>query len=252
MRGPSHAALLVVLTSFASPVFAGDACKLTPIGTAEVAAVRDGRTFLLKDGRELRLAAVEVAGDIRAALEALIAENRAPLRLEKLGPDRDRYGRLVAFVSVGDPPQSLQQKLLMLGAARVSSRVGDTSCARALLAAEREAREARRGLWTDPNFAPLQAENLSRLRAEAGHFALVEGKVLSVHVSGPTIYLNFGRRWTRDFSAFIPRRHLAAFAAAGLDPKGLEGKRVRVRGFIEQRRGPVIEADAPEQIERID
>lgn len=252
MRAPLHAALVLALTSFASPALADDTCKLVPIGTAEVAAVRDGRTFLLKDGRELRLAAIEVAGDKRKALETLFAENRAPLRLEKLGPDRDRYGRLVAFVSIGDPPQSLQQKLLALGAARVSSRVGDTSCAKTLLAAEKEAREARRGLWADPNFAPLQAENLSRLRAEAGHFALVEGKVLSVHVSGPTIYLNFGRNWTRDFSAMIPRRHLAGFAAAGLEPKGLAGKRVRVRGFIEQRRGPLIEADAPEQIELID
>jgi hypothetical protein len=34
--------------------------------------------------------------------------------------------------------------------------------------------------------------------------------------------------------------------------KRLEGRRVRVRGVLEQRRGPVIEADAPEQIEIAD
>ena len=32
-------------------------------------------------------------------------------------------------------------------------------------------------------------------------------------------------------------------------PKDLEGKRVRVRGIVEMRRGPFIEAERPEQIE---
>ena len=64
------------------------ACKLTAIGSAEVAAVRDGRTLLLGDGRELRLAAIEPVDD-GAALRAL-AQGRA-LRLEKLGAERSYY-----------------------------------------------------------------------------------------------------------------------------------------------------------------
>ena len=167
------------------------------------------------------------------------------------GADRDRYGRLVAFAFAGDAKQSLQQTLLEQGQARVSARVGDKACADALLAAERQARAARRGLWADPNFAPLPAESSTRLRDERGHFALVEGKVLSVHESGGTIYVNFGRRWTRDFSVIILRRNERSFAAAGIEPKQLEGRRVRVRGWLEQRRGPIIEADAPEQIELV-
>jgi hypothetical protein len=86
---------------------------------------------------------------------------------------------------------------------------------------------------------------------ERGRFALVEGKVLSVRESGSIIYMNFGRRWTEGFSVVIPRRRQRAFAAAGIELKQLAGRRVRVRGFIEQRRGPIIEADAPEQIELI-
>lgn len=78
---------------------------------------------------------------------------------------------------------------------------------------------------------------------------MVEGKVLSVRESGATIYANFGRRWTRDFAITILKRHRRDFAAAGIDPKELEGRRVRVRGWVEQRRGPMIEAAAPEQIE---
>jgi len=85
-----------------------------------------------------------------------------------------------------------------------------------------------------------------------GQFALLEGKVLSVRESGATIYLNFGRRWTRDFTVTILKRHRREFAAAGIDPKGLEGCPIRVRGWVEQRGGPVIDVVAPEQIERVE
>jgi len=225
-------------------------CKLTAIGTANVAAVRDGRTLMLTDGRELRLAAIEITDDSRSALQTLAGGG--PLRLERLGPDQDRYGRLVAFAFAGDPPRSLQQSLLEQGQARVSTRIGDKACADALLTTERSARAAGRGLWADPNFAPLQAENLTRLQAERGHFALVEGKVLSVRESGATIYVNFGRRWTRDFTVIILKRQQRTFAAAGVEPKRLEGRRIRVRGWIEQRGGPIVMAEAPEQIEFVE
>lgn len=241
----------VVCAGFAgSTAWADEPCKLTPAGTADVVTVRDGRTLLLKDGRELRLAAIEVTDATRAALEAAVAGR--PLRLETLGETQDRYGRLVAFAFPGDAKVSLQQTLLEQGQARVSSRIGDKSCALALLGAEKRARAARSGQWTDPNFAPLRSENLLRLKAERGRFVLVEGKVLSVRESGATIYMNFGRRWTRDFTVTVLRRQAKAFAAAGLEPKTLEGRRIRVRGFVEQRSGPIIEAAAPEQIELAD
>ena len=105
---------------------------------------------------------------------------------------------------------------------------------------------------SDPNFAPLQAENLTQLQAERGRFALVEGKVLSVRKSGATIYVNFWRRWTRDFTVIILKRQQRTFAAAGIEPKQLEGHRVWIRGWIEQRSEPVVMAEAPEQIELID
>ncbi len=70
--------------------------------------------------------------------------------------------------------------------------------------------------------------------------------------SGATIYVNFGRRWTRDFTVTILKRQQRIFAAAGVDPKRLEGRRIRVRGWIEQRGGPIVAAETPEQIEVIE
>ena len=238
---------MVAVALLAGHAFAESACKPAPIGTATVAAVRDGLTLSLKDGRTLRLAGIIVTADARATLQRLAAGK--VLRLSALGPDRDRYGRLVALAYAGDGEQSLQQMLLAAGEARVAPPVGDMACARLLLAAEKPARAARRGIWANPRFLPITAGNISRLRAETGRFALVEGKVLSVHPTGGTIYLNFGRHWTRDFSVIILRRRRHRFAAAGIDPVQLRGRVLRVRGVIEMRRGPVIEAEEPEQIE---
>jgi endonuclease YncB( thermonuclease family) len=226
---------------------AQETCKLPGLGTATVASVRDGRTMVLADGRELRLAAIEADDASRAALNALAAGKM--LRLEKLGPEQDRYGRVVAIAYTDDADESLQQLMLTQGRARVSARVGNRPCAELLLRAERVARTSRRGLWADPNFAPLPSHDVTRITAVRGQFALVEGKVLSVRESGATIYVNFGRRWTQDFAVTIQKRHRREFAAANIDPKELEGRRIRVRGWVEQRHGPVMEASVPEQIE---
>ncbi|HZQ14301.1 MAG TPA: thermonuclease family protein [Pseudolabrys sp.] len=245
MTRAAAAALLLLAT----PALAEDGCRLAAQGSAAVAAVRDGRTLALADGRTVRLAGLEVTGAAAAALNGLVGR---PLRLEAPSAEPDRYGRLVAFAYAGGEARSVQQMLLDQGLARVAARVGSKPCADVLLRAERAARAAQRGLWADPNFAPLSPDNGARLRAELGRFTIVQGKVLSVRDSGSTIYVNFGPRWTRDFSVIILRRNQRIFKDAGLEPKALEGRLIRVRGVLEQRRGPVIEADVPEQIELAD
>ncbi|MFA6266014.1 MAG: thermonuclease family protein [Pseudolabrys sp.] len=222
-------------------------CAGTPAGTGVAAAVQDGRTLTLVDGREVRLAGIEAPAN-NAALQALVSGQT--LRLERVADDR--YGRLVAYVYSAAETQPVQFALLEAGQARVAARSTGKTCTDALLAAERAARTAGRGRWSDPNFAPLSSENLTMLAAARGHFALVEGQVLSVRESGATIYVNFGRRWTRDFAATIPKRESRAFASAGVDLKALQGRRVRVRGILEQRRGPIIDVTSASQIELID
>lgn len=244
---------LAVALMLAGHVAAAEPCTLTPAGSAEVVAVRDGRTLAVRDGGEVRLAGIEAPEGAQgeaaqAALAALSAGKTVTLK--RLGAEtRDRYGRLVAYAYPPRAAVSLQETLLAQGHARVAARVGEAACAKLLLTSEAKARTARRGLWADPNFAPLAADDLVRLTADRGHFALVEGKVVSVHQSGSTIYLNFGRHWTRDFSVTIAARLAKSFAAAGLEPKSLQGRRIRVRGLIERRNGPIVDAAAPDQIE---
>jgi endonuclease YncB( thermonuclease family) len=232
-------------------------CKLTAVATGTVAAVVDGRTLVFDDGREVRLAAIEVApptepigAAAKAALEALVIGQAIELRGGP-APETDRYGRLFAHVYARreSTERWAEAELVARGHARVSARVGERACATALLARERAARAANLGLWADPYYVVRPADDAAAVAAERGRFAIVEGKVLSVRESGATIYVNFGRRWTQDFTVTIAKRNESAFTSAGLEPRRLQGRRVRVRGYVEQRGGPWVEATRPEQIE---
>jgi endonuclease YncB( thermonuclease family) len=235
-------------------------CKLTAVVAGTVASVIDGRTLVLDDGREVRLAAIEVApptesagAAAKSALEALTARQPVELRVSGAEPtvETDRYGRLFGHLYVTNDKNArwAEAELIAQGHARVAARVGERACATALLARERAARAANLGLWADPYYVIRPADDAAAVAAERGRFAIVEGKVLSVRESGPTIYVNFGRRWTQDFTVTIAKRNESAFTSAGLEPKRLQGRRVRVRGYVEQRSGPWVEATRPEQIE---
>jgi endonuclease YncB( thermonuclease family) len=221
---------------------AAQPCGGETIDAVTVASVSDGRTFLTTDGREVRLAGIETPGR-KAALEALIGGK--PVTLKRTGKGDDRYGRILAYGTLGDA--SIEEQLLRAGDAYVASRVGSKGCADALFAAERTAREAKRGLWADPELGPKSAANRDEISRVKGQFAVIEGLVQSVRESGGAVYLNFGTYYTRDFSVTVLKRN-----AARLSPKQLEGKQVRVRGVVEMRRGPFIEVERPEQIETIE
>jgi hypothetical protein len=226
-----------------------EGCRLTAIGTATVRAVTD-TDIMLDDGRAVRLAGIAdfAQPDVSAALPA-----GRTIVLKRLGaaPETDRYGRIAAhiFVIENETERWLQADLVARGLARASSRIGDIACAKELLAREDKARAAKLGLWSEPYYVIAKAEEPGEVLQRRGRFALVEGKVLSVRESGGTIYVNFGRRWSEDFTVTIAKRNERVFSAAGLEPKKLAGRTVRIRGWIEERGGPWVEASRPEQIE---
>jgi endonuclease YncB( thermonuclease family) len=233
-------------------------CGSELVGAGRVAAIHDGRSFTLEGGREVRIAALEVPPPddrhgtaARASLQSFLAGKTVELRSAgAAGPDR--YGRTVAHVYVtGDAAaaRSVGQAMLAGGFGRVGADVEDPACAKSLLSKERQARAGKLGLWTDPRYAILDARGLAALLARQGGFAVAQGKVASVRTSGGTIYVNFGRRWSQALTVTISKRRERIFAGAGLVPKDLESRPVRVRGWIEVRNGPRIEAQRPQQIE---
>ena len=239
-------------------------CGGVDIAHGTASRVIDGDSFALDDGREVRLAAVEVpppgtsspgGAEARDTLDALVGGDMVALRKAEFAADR--YGRLFAYVyAVRDGEEIFAQgELIASGFARVGDRVGSRTCAAYLLGRESAARRDKLGLWGNSYYQVLDAETPADVLAQRGRFALVEGRVASVRESGATIYVNFGQRWSEGFAVTVLKRNQRNFAAAGLDLQALAGRRVRVRGWIEARGAagsPGIVAEHPEQIEMAD
>jgi endonuclease YncB( thermonuclease family) len=246
----------LALAAHAGPAWPQDqqpvaSCNFHAIGPATVQDIKDARTVTLTDHREVRLAGIETpAAEPTTELAALLVERAVVLK--RLGAGQDRYGRISAYVFVGSDQRSIQETLLAKGRALVAAQVGDADCASELHRAEALARAAHLGVWSDPTVLVRSADDPAGVLTQRGRFALVEGQVLSVRESGATIYVNFGRRWSEDFTVTVPKRLEKTFTKAGLELKKLSGRRVRVRGTVEERGGPWIEAVRPEQIEIAD
>jgi endonuclease YncB( thermonuclease family) len=262
MGGWAPLVVVTVLSSVTSSASAQDMharCGTDAIEHGRVARVVDGRSFVMEDGREIRLASLEVpfvtesAGIAsRTALATLV--HGETLTLRPAAADADRYGRTAAYAYTTDErrTRSVAHMLLAWGHARVGTQIGDRACAAELLSQERVARAARLGLWGHPDYAIINAGDLTGLTNRQGRFVVAEGKVASVRESGGTIYANFGRRWSQALSVTILKRDERIFTGAGLGPKSFENRQLRVRGWVEVRNGPRIEVSRPEQIEMIE
>jgi endonuclease YncB( thermonuclease family) len=258
------AALWGCVSAAAQPALAPP-CGGAEIARGTVSRVTDGRDFLLDDGREVRLAVAEIppmdapaapgGSDAKSTLDDLIGGDTVILRKAEMATDR--YGRIVAYAyAVRDGEEIFAQgELIAAGFARVGDEVGNRACAAELLARENGARLGHLGLWANSYYQVLDAQTPAAVLAQRGRFALVEGRVVSVRESGATIYMNFGQRWSEGFAVTVLKRNERNFVSSGLDLKGLTGRRVRVRGWVEARGAagsPAIAVDHPEQIEAAD
>lgn len=250
------AALFLLL---APPVSA--AAALERDGSGRVVEIVDGDTLILEDGREVRLVGIQapklplgrpnfkawpLADEARTALKVL-AQDRV-VYLSYGGRRVDRYRRQLAHLHDSEGIW-IQAELLRLGMARVYSFADNRAAVSELLPREQEARQARRGIWRHPFYYVRDATDL----ADAiGGFHLVEGTVRAVAHVRQWTYLNFGDDWRTDFTVSIGAMGRRLFPETALTPGSLEGRRIRVRGWVQSRNGPMIEASHPEQIEFID
>ncbi|MGE3229535.1 MAG: thermonuclease family protein [Hyphomicrobium sp.] len=236
---------------------AAETCRLEDDTRAGVTRVVDGETLALDDGRTLRLAgALATKPDDPSAvraLEALVAGRTLALRTD--GRRSDRYGRVLAqafLVPLGEAGGEevwVQNRLVRDGMARASALPGNGTCLALLLAAEREARLTRRGLWRDVRYRVRAADDARALMSLVGQFALVAGRVAGVTRTRQTVFINFGADWRRDFTATLPGRIAEKSEEEAGWLLALEGKSVRVRGWIERRNGPLIALGSADEIE---
>lgn len=230
-----------------------------------VTEVSDGDTLLLDSGLVVRMIGTQapklplgregfptwpLAPDAKAALEEMALGKTVTLGYG--GEEVDRYDRALAqvFIETGDADPVWAQGLMVRnGWARVYSFPDNRKCLDQLYVAEGQARAERLGIWANPYYSVRMADRPAELLQRAGHYELVEGRVLLADRSGSRVYLNFGRLWREDFTVVIEAPAIKIFSEAGLDPMTLDGALIRVRGWVDDRDGPRIEVTHPEQIE---
>ncbi len=233
--------------------------------TAIVASIIDGDTVVLKEpikgAREVRLVGIQAPKlpldrpnfrkwPLADQAHDRIAELSAgrSFQLKFTGRDRDRHGRLLAHM-FRDDGLWLQGAMMQAGLARVYTFADNPAFADALLELERAARTDERGIWGHPYYV---IRTPTEVRYDIGTFQIVEGSVLKAARVGQWVYLNFGPNWRTDFTVSVNANDLASFEAAGLDPPRMSGARIRVRGWVEDRNGPMITLDHPQPLEVID
>ncbi len=254
---PWGALLLCLLLAAPAAAGAASGCRADRVDArVQVSHVYDGDTVRLADGRHVRFIGInapEVAhrdepGEpygraARTAVQALFARD-AHLQLRFDAERHDHYGRLLAHLYLPDG-QSVEERLLRQGLATLlvmPPNLANLDCYRA---AERAARQARRGLWGDPYFQPRQAARVPR---SARGYHLVRGTVRAVHETRRSIWLQLDGL----VSVRIAKQDLGYFDAV-LAVRQLAGRHILVRGWLHPtHRGLMIRARHPAALELLE
>ncbi len=244
--------------SAATPDTAAIPSALAAGGEAVAREIIDGDTLVLEDGRAVRLVGIQapklplgrpnfptwpLAEAAKAALGGLALGHR--LRLFYGGAELDRYGRALAHL-VDEAGTWIQGAMIERGMARAYSFADNRALVPELLRLEAAARDAGRGIWALDWYRVRSPEETV---ADIDSFQLVEGRVAAVAERRAHSYLNFGPDWRTDFTLAADARARRLCETSGLPLAGLEGRRIRARGWVESFNGPMIELTHPEQIE---
>lgn len=208
---------------------------------AEPATVRhvlDGDSFILADGRQARLIGINapefgkdgapdqpLARAARARLVALVEKKQVTLVFEK--ERQDHYGRLLARARLADGDDA-GTRLLREGLGWAIAIPPNLENLDADLAAEDEARGARRGVWNEPAYAPKPADGL----APGGTgFQRVEGRIRRHGQGRSLIYFDLSPNLTLT----VPRADWKKYFSG--EPSAWVGQRVIARGWVTEHRG---------------
>jgi micrococcal nuclease len=251
------------------------ACGLEAGPERAVAAVLDGETIKLDDGKLVRLvgALAPRASDVRAAPGLWPSEAATHAALSDLvlgrtvalafaGRREDRFGHVLAhlFVEDADSRVWVQGRLVERGLARAAASPGNDACIAHLVERETAARAGNRGLWANSAYAVRPADRPTELTLYQGRWELVRGTVEAVSGTQSLVFVDLvsGEEPARtDTQRERPRRvrltwrrGIERSLALAAPARALPGRDVLVRGWIAVRSGaPEIEILAAGQID---
>ena len=184
-----------------------------------------------------RLAGLRLVNSMDTERKAFL-QTLGPLVYQPVTDAVDRWGETPAlgFTNTGESVQTL---LLALGLALVETRPGEAIDPTPLYAAEYEGRHHRRGLWANPQQWRVNARQLAAdYNNHLYRYVIAYGTLVDVAAFSRITYLNFDMDYRYDTSAGIPRRWQNHWRDAPYVVDELAGRRVEMRGMLEQYNGP--------------
>jgi len=240
--------LLPLLLAALALAGCGEAARLDALagqGRGRVVEVVTGDMVRLDDGSDLKLAGI-TAPKLSEPYGEASRERLAKMVLGKdvellsAGAAKDPFGRRLAQLRMAKGRRWVQGRMLEEGAARVRTFPESRALAKMMLRREAQGRNRARGLWALPAYRVLLP---TEVLARPPGFALVEGQVRQVTTGGEARFLDLGH----GFIVEIPARAVQDFDSAERSPAELEGRLVRVRGYVS--RGGTMRLDHPETVE---
>ena len=255
--------IAALMGSGLAPVVAAEAdCHPAGAEPAEIAAVTPHAGLRLRDGRELLLAHL-LPMEAAAASNPESVASRLPSWLQgqqvswKPAGEPDRWGRIPANIflkeSSGAPRAFwLQAGLTQHGWAALWPGKLAAGCLAQLLAAERRAIVATRGIWT----AEAQSAALASVHHEAeaalGRRLVTILRVRSVREGQLGAFVNFVPSLHGSPAVFLSKRQMEAYRHAQSDPFSWQGKRVLLRFVVNDARLRTLRIESIDQILPID
>ncbi len=237
----------------------GDFSGMKKTGIAIVENVISPLIIKLDDGRIIHLAGMDMPdldyydpGDLSVTTQKILRDFLNGQRVvvyqtpSKKSGRKNRLGHNIAHLVRTNNDVWVQGMLLSLGLTRVRTTEYNPEMAEQMLRLENTARKAKAGLWEMEAYktlSPLEAEK------HIGSYQIVEGVIKSVSLRKNRIYLNFGNNWRKDFTVSISAFDRKKFTKQKIELQGWQGKRIRVRGWIDSYNGPYMEINHPERFE---
>lgn len=242
---------------------ATDFSELKLTGTGRVDKVIDALTIVLKDGKIIRLSSIDIPGFVypepsetsfqaKEALEKLFTNDSEVILFQTKKPKvgrENRMGHLLAHLQTKKDGIWVQGHMVENGFARVAPAPRNFELSVPMYALEAKARKEKKGLWADDAYPVLQHTDAMQAN---GSFAVIEGTIQKAASVKNDVYLNFGSDWRKDFTIQVKPPVRKQLVHAGIDPLALNGKKVRVRGWVREYNGPLIELNHPASLELLE
>lgn len=160
---------------------------------------------------------------------------------------RDRMGNQLAQAVINTtPPQWVQGVMIGSGLAWEDSTPASRSMAKDLLAIEDKARATAQGFWAAPGMAVRKADAIGTARDE---FMIITGTAVDTTDKKLVFFANYGDDWKTDFTIRLSKENLRDNFPPGFHIGLLKDKPIRIRGWVTETNGPMIELTHPEQLE---